>query len=224
MAANSNEGKYMPVELLGTLQGILKTYYSGAVKEDRSALETTSKTIVGAINEIHNLLVQSTLIYTVTNTLSGVVNSESAGSVIVGGTYTGTLSLAEGYENLQATIEMGGTDITGTAYDSSTGVISISEVTGNIVITATASLIPTYSITLNLTGVGASNTATSVVQGGSYSNILSVLDGYGPGFHLTIVQGGLTLVDQDFSGSEPITLQSVSGDLVITAVADPSSI
>ena len=35
-------------------------------------------------------------------------------------------------------ITMGGTDITSTAYNSGTGAISITSVTGNIVITATA--------------------------------------------------------------------------------------
>lgn len=75
------------------------------------------------------------------------------------------------------------------------------------------------SVTLDLTGVGASNTTTSLLKGGNYSNTLTVLEGYGPEFHLTITAGSSSLVDQDFSGSEPITLENVEADLVITATA-----
>ena len=165
--------------------------------------------------------------YTITRNLTGMVSSNTTtNSVTSGGSYTTTLSVSNGYENPQVTVTMGGTNITSSAYNSITGVVSISAVTGNIVITGTASQIQvqTYNVTLNLTGVEASNTATTIAQGESYSNTLSAITGYGPTFHLTVTQGGLTLVDQDFSGSEPITIQSVSGDIVITAVATQAGV
>ena len=48
---------------------------------------------------------------------------------------------------------MGGTDVTSTVYNSSTGVISISAVTGNVVITAMAeSTEPAYTNVLDTVG------------------------------------------------------------------------
>ena len=59
-----------------------------------------------------------------------VVNEETA--------YSATLAATSGYIMATATITMGGTDITSTAYNSETGAISIASVTGNVVITADA--------------------------------------------------------------------------------------
>ena len=74
--------------------------------------------------------------FTVTNTLSNCSSSNSATTVTKNGSYTATLSANSGYELSTVTVTMGGVDVTSTAYLN--GVISISSVTGNIVITATA--------------------------------------------------------------------------------------
>ena len=71
---------------------------------------------------------------TVTNTLTNVTNSNTATTAIVGQSYLATLQPADGYTLGTATVTMGGTDITSTSYDA--GYITIDEVTGNIVITA----------------------------------------------------------------------------------------
>ena len=93
----------------------------------------------------------SQTLYSITNSLENVTNSNSLGTIEAGGSYTATLNVDSGYENLQVAVTMGGTDITSTAYNSSTGVISINEVTGNIVITATASATQvSSSIILNI--------------------------------------------------------------------------
>lgn len=76
--------------------------------------------------------------YNVTNNLDHVTNSNTATSETSGTPYSGTLTEAAGYEMASVVITMGGTDITGTAYNSGTGAITIASVTGNIVITATA--------------------------------------------------------------------------------------
>lgn len=75
----------------------------------------------------------------VTNTLTHVSNSNAAVSVEDGAAYSGTLTADTGYEIDTVAITMGGTDITSTAYNSSTGAISIAAVTGNVIITAVAS-------------------------------------------------------------------------------------
>ena len=74
----------------------------------------------------------------VTNTLTHVTNSNTDATAYQGGTYTGTLTADSTYTMSSVEVTMGGTDITATAYNSETGKITISNVTGNIVITATA--------------------------------------------------------------------------------------
>ena len=74
--------------------------------------------------------------YSITNNLTNVTNSNSASSVDSGSSYSATLTPTDGYTLSSVTITMGGSDITSTAYSNSS--ISISSVTGDIVITANA--------------------------------------------------------------------------------------
>lgn len=74
--------------------------------------------------------------YTVTNTLSHCTNSNTATKVTGGAAYSATITADDTYTLGTVTVTMGGTDITSTAVTG--GSISIAEVTGNIVITATA--------------------------------------------------------------------------------------
>ena len=76
---------------------------------------------------------------TVTQTLTHAASSFTGDKTQKGEAFTATLTEAVGYTMGTVTVTMGGTDITSTAYNNSTGVITISEVTGNIAITATAS-------------------------------------------------------------------------------------
>ena len=75
-------------------------------------------------------------IYDITNTLTNVTTSNSANSIEENASYTATLTAADGYTLDTVTVTMGGADVTGTVY--SNGTINIPNVTGNIVITATA--------------------------------------------------------------------------------------
>ena len=78
--------------------------------------------------------------FTVTNTLTGASNSNSAVKVREGSSYVGTISAEEGYTLTGATVSvtMGGVDITANVWDASTKVISIPAVTAALVITVTA--------------------------------------------------------------------------------------
>lgn len=78
----------------------------------------------------------STAQYTVTYALSNATSSNSAASAAAGASYSATISAADGYAIEIVTVTMGGVDITATAYTG--GVITINNVTGNIVITAVA--------------------------------------------------------------------------------------
>lgn len=80
----------------------------------------------------------ATIQYTITNTLTQCTNSNNASVINELTAYSGTLTANSGYVLATVSITMGGTDITSTAYDSSTNAISIASVTGNIVITAEA--------------------------------------------------------------------------------------
>ena len=81
---------------------------------------------------------QSTVTYSVTNTLSNCSTSNSASSVEEGNAYNATITADSGYmlEGATVAITMAGTDITSTVY--SNGAISIPAVTGNVAITISA--------------------------------------------------------------------------------------
>jgi Ni/Co efflux regulator RcnB len=74
--------------------------------------------------------------YTVTTNLTNVSGNNASTSITEGASYTTTLTANSGYVLDDVTVTMGGTDVTATAYNG--GVVSIQNVTGNLVITATA--------------------------------------------------------------------------------------
>ena len=156
--------------------------------------------------------------FTVAYSLTGVTASNNAVAVVEGGAYSSTLTADGGYTltGAEVTITMGGVDITSTAY--SGGVITIAEVTGDVVITVVAKEIPSYTITNNLTGVTTDNSATKVSEGGSYSATLTVEEGYVLS-SLVITMGGVDIT-ADVYGEGYILIPEVTGDVVITAVAE----
>ncbi|MBO4849853.1 MAG: hypothetical protein J5529_03005 [Prevotella sp.] len=74
------------------------------------------------------------------------VTTTAANKVIRGDSYTATLTAASGKVLLPSTVSvmMGETDITSTAYNSTTNTITIASVTGDVTITAIASAIITF--------------------------------------------------------------------------------
>lgn len=76
--------------------------------------------------------------YTVTQTLSHVTSSFTGSTVTSGSAFSATLTAESTYTLGTVTVTMGGTDVTSTAYSDTTHKVTIAEVTGNIVITATA--------------------------------------------------------------------------------------
>ena len=73
--------------------------------------------------------------------------------------YKATLTPVSGYTSMSVTVMMGGTNITSTSY--SNGVITITEVTGDILITATG--LSTVAVTI--TGKGNSNRCYAIING-----------------------------------------------------------
>ena len=76
------------------------------------------------------------VLYSITTNLTKVTIDNAASSVVGGESFTATLSAPENYMLDTVTVTMGGEDITSTAY--ADGVVTIAEVTGDVVITATA--------------------------------------------------------------------------------------
>ena len=86
----------------------------------------------------------ATVYHSITNTLTNVTTSNDAVAAEDGTAYSATITAADGYTMSSVTVSMGGTDITATAYNADTGVISIAAVTGNVVITAKATKVVSY--------------------------------------------------------------------------------
>ena len=86
----------------------------------------------------------ATVYYSITNTLTNVATSNDAVAAEDGTAYSATITAADGYTMSSVTVKMGGTDITSTAYNSDTGVVSIAAVTGDVVITAKATKVVSY--------------------------------------------------------------------------------
>lgn len=84
-----------------------------------------------------------TVYHTVTNSLTNVTTSNNSLSWEDGEAFTTTLTASDGCELSEVTVTMGGVDITSTVY--SDGVINIPSVTGNIVITAKATVVTSYT-------------------------------------------------------------------------------
>ena len=76
--------------------------------------------------------------------MTNVTTSNDAVAAEDGTAYSATITAADGYTMSSVTITLGGTDITSTAYNSDTGVVSIAAVTGDVVITAKATKVVSY--------------------------------------------------------------------------------
>ncbi len=120
---------------------------TGAVTEnvlDIFAIDTAAKQIyitrIGAGQDRAVSYGDAQTVYTVTANLSNVTLTGGASTVTEGGAYSATVAANAGCTLDSVTVTMGGADITATAY--SNGTITIPAVTGNVVITASATVIP----------------------------------------------------------------------------------
>lgn len=156
--------------------------------------------------------------YSITNNLTNVTSDNSTTSYALGSSYSATLTPKSNYILSAVTVTMGGSDITASVNNN--GVINISNVTGNIVITANAveKIDITYSITNNLTNVINSNSVTTVNEKTSYSATLTANEGYNLST-VTVIMGGFDITSSVYSEGN-INISSVTGDVIINATAD----
>lgn len=87
---------------------------------------------------IYSLDPSEVSVYTVTQQLVHVTSSFTGNSITASGELEAELTAAEDYTIANVVVLMGGVDITATAYDDSTDTVTISAVTGNVNIIATA--------------------------------------------------------------------------------------
>lgn len=105
--------------------------------------------------------------YSITNNLSNASTSNGAATVMGGSSYFAMITAKDGYELKTVTVKMSGVDITATAYNN--GVITITEVTGDIVITVTTVSNVTYDVT-NLVPISQTKDGSGVYNGVGYKN------------------------------------------------------
>lgn len=120
----------------GTSKTVTDYVLSGTISEGINTIlvsyngKTTTFTVTGTAPSVTS--------YTVKNTMTNAKTNNTINIVTEGSAYSATITANEGYTLSSVTVTMGGTDITATAWNSSTGMITIQSVTGNIVITAIA--------------------------------------------------------------------------------------
>lgn len=102
------------------------------------------------LSEDDNGNITATIIkFSITNKLTNVSNSNSAIQVDYGNSYSATITANSGYEINSLSITMGGVDITSTAFNNNE--INISKVTGDLIISISATETLTISNISNLT-------------------------------------------------------------------------
>ncbi len=115
----------------------------------------------GDIIPIGEMVKDTNVYYSITNNLTNCTNSNSAKSVVAGGSYAATISANSGYALDSVSVTMGGS-----AVSVSGGTISIANVTGDIVITAMASEVvapePSYTNLAKNFSTGRFNSAGGV--------------------------------------------------------------
>lgn len=168
--------------------------------------------------------------YKITNNLANCVTNNNATSVSGGSSYTATITVNSGFELMNISITMGGTNVTSSVYKYQNGnaVINIPNVTGDVVIVAQATATSTepvepvtYTITNNLANCTSSNTANSVNQGASYSATVTPSSGYEL-MNVAITMGGTNVTSTVYKyqdGKAVINIPSVTGNVVITVQA-----
>lgn len=153
------------------------------------------------------------IVYTVTNTLSTLTNTDRyIKGVSAGDSYTATLT---GSDLTVGRVSMGETDITSTAYDSSTGVITIANVTGDIAISEGSAIItPVTGVSLNAQTKSISpndvETLTATIAPANATN--KVVTWSVDNNHVTIVPNGLTCTVTGVSdGTSVVTVTTDDG-------------
>ena len=154
-----------------------------------------------------------TIYYSVVNNLTNCTTNNNSATVSSDSSYSATITPDDGYTISSITVTMGGEDITSNVVSGNN--INISSVTGNIVITANTSV--TYTITNNLTNCTNNNDNNSISSNSSYSATITANTGYVIA-SITVTMNEVDITS-DVVNENNINISSVTGNIVITAVA-----
>lgn len=199
--------------------GRARTYFdiNGA-----DAINENVGTLDGSIFEA----MQATVTYNVTNNLTQCTTNNNATTIDSDQTYTATLTANTGYhfntENVVVTCGEFDEQFT-ISQDKQTVTINITDVVGDIYISATATNeLPQYDITSTLNHATNSNSATTIEQGQNYSATLTCDAHYTfTGGTLVVSHNGQT-VTPTFNADgtvATISINNVQGDIIITGNA-----
>ena len=158
-------------------------------------------------------------VFTVTQNLTNVTSSYAGSEIAEGEAFSAVLTPSAGYAIGTPTITMNGVDVTSSAWNAGTKTVSIASVSGNIVITAAATQIVTYTVTQNLTHVTSDFEGESVEEGTDLEVGLTADDTYTIST-VSVTMGGEAVADAWDSESGKVTVENVSGAIVITAEAE----
>lgn len=169
---------------------------------------------------------QATVTYNVTNNLTQCTTNNNATTIDSDQTYTATLTANTGYhfntENVVVTCGEFDEQFT-ISQDKQTVTINITDVVGDIYISATATNeLPQYDITSTLNRATNSNSATTIEQGQNYSATLTCDAHYTfTGGTLVVSHNGQTVTPTlNADGTvATISINNVQGDIIITGNA-----
>ena len=186
------------------------------------AINENAGTLDGSIFEA----MQATVTYNVTNNLTQCTTNNNATTIDSDQTYTATLTANTGYhfntENVVVTCGEFDEQFT-ISQDKQTVTINITDVVGDIYISATATNeLPQYDITSTLNHATNSNSATTIEQGQNYSATLTC------DAHYTFTGGSLVVTHNNQTVTPTlnadgtvatISISNVQGDIIITGNA-----
>lgn len=238
---NNTYGRNDGTEYLGIEFGETTTYNKTANSAESTAFCVVSFDLDNGIiyadcygagyDRIISYAGEEVVTYSVSNSLTNATTSNSASVVVEGASYSATITAKTGYtlEGGSVSVKMGGVDITSSAVtggDRMNTLISIGEVTGDIVISVVAVVdenaeVTKHTITNNLTNIATSNTDTEIQEGAEYGAVLSVTSGYQMQ-SVVVTMGGVDITATAYSGNLSggnINIEAVTGDIVITAAA-----
>lgn len=116
---------------------------------DKGVATSSDSTFQVMANNIRKIITESTVNYAITNNLTFCSNDNTDSSIVEGSSYSANITANAGYELSSVVVSMNGEDITSSCY--SEGVINIASITGDIVITAIATIIVVPSTEPTLT-------------------------------------------------------------------------
>lgn len=199
---------------------------NGTVKITMGGVDITSSAYSNGIINIENVTGDivvtvacvSVPVYSITRNLVGCTSDKNTTTIGEGNPYNETFTALEDYRLSGATITitMGGADISSMYND---GVLSIPEVTGNIVITISAEVIPVYSINRNLLNCSTDSSVTTIKEGESHTENILTNEGYTlRGGNIVITMGGVD-ISSSLSNTGILSINAVTGNIVINIEA-----